>query len=178
MAFSLLGGSDLVVVSLSSNSPSKSKSNAPFHRTAYGYSLADWDGLHDHRRDIPRKDVFNLGASAALAKLHEWLKVEIDAYIPLFLIVNIRSSHIHLHGFQLHVLLSWLIRLNQQNKSVFKVKFRQTSIRCKRVIEAANLAYPNETKESITFRKLGSRDFWRIANGVLNKGKFAIPPLF
>ena len=25
---------------------------------------------------------------------------------------------------------------------------------------------------------LGSRDFWRIANSVLNKGKSAIPPLF
>ena len=32
-------------------------------------------------------------------------------------------------------------------------------------------------QESITSRKLGSRDFWRIANSVLNKGKSAIPPL-
>ena len=32
--------------------------------------------------------------------------------------------------------------------------------------------------ESITSQKLGSRDFWRIANSVLNKGKYAIPPLF
>ena len=29
-----------------------------------------------------------------------------------------------------------------------------------------------------TSRKLGSRDFWRVANSVLNKGKSAIPPLF
>ena len=33
-------------------------------------------------------------------------------------------------------------------------------------------------KESITSQKLGCRDFWRIANSVLNKGKSAIPPLF
>ena len=33
-------------------------------------------------------------------------------------------------------------------------------------------------KESITSQKLGSQDFWRIANNVLNKGKSAIPPLF
>ena len=33
-------------------------------------------------------------------------------------------------------------------------------------------------QESITFQKLGSHDFWRIANSVLNKGKSAIPPLF
>ena len=32
--------------------------------------------------------------------------------------------------------------------------------------------------EFITSQKLGSRDFWRIANSVLNKGKSAIPPLF
>ena len=33
-------------------------------------------------------------------------------------------------------------------------------------------------QESITFQKLGSQDFWRIANSVHNKGKSAIPPLF
>ena len=46
------------------------------------------------------------------------------------------------------------------------------------VLEAAKLAYANKTKESITSQKLGSRDFWQIANSVLNKGKSAIPPLF
>ena len=33
-------------------------------------------------------------------------------------------------------------------------------------------------KESLTSPTLGCRDFWRIANSVLNKGKSAIPPLF
>ena len=33
-------------------------------------------------------------------------------------------------------------------------------------------------KESITSQKLGSRDFWRTANSLLNKGKSAMPPLF
>ena len=46
------------------------------------------------------------------------------------------------------------------------------------VLEAAKLAYTNKTKESITSQKLGSRDFWRIANSVLNKDKSAIPLLF
>ena len=67
----------------------------------------------------------------------------------------------------------------QQNKSSeSKVKFRQASNRCKRVLEAAKLAYATKTKESITSQKLGSPDSWRIANSVLNKGKSAIPPLF
>ena len=69
--------------------------------------------------------------------------------------------------------------LYQQNKSSeSKVKFRQASNCCKRVLEAATLVYANKTKESITSQKLGSRDFWRTANNVLNKGKSAIPPLF
>ena len=33
-------------------------------------------------------------------------------------------------------------------------------------------------QEYITSQKLGSLDFWRIANSVLNKGKSAISPLF
>ena len=38
--------------------------------------------------------------------------------------------------------------------------------------------YANKTKESITFQKLGSLDFWGIAYSVLNKDKYAILPLF
>ena len=34
-----------------------------------------------------------------------------------------------------------------------------------------------KTKESITSQKLSSRDFWRMATSVLNKGKSAIPSL-
>ena len=33
-------------------------------------------------------------------------------------------------------------------------------------------------KESNIFQKLGSPDFWQIANSVLNEEKSAIPPLF
>ena len=58
------------------------------------------------------------------------------------------------------------------------LKFRQASNHYKRILKAAKPAYANKTKESITSQKLGSHDFWRIANSVLNKGKSAIPPLF
>ena len=69
--------------------------------------------------------------------------------------------------------------MHQREKSSdSKVKFRQASNRCKRVLEAVKLAYANKTKESITSQKLGSRDFWQIAHIVLNKGKSALPPLF
>ena len=69
--------------------------------------------------------------------------------------------------------------LYQHNKSSeSKLKFRQASNCCKRVLEAVKLAYVNKTKESITSQKLYSWDFWQIANSVLNKGKSAIPPVF
>ena len=64
MAFPLLGNSDHVVVSVSMDFPTNSR-DAPFHRIAYDYSRADWDGLRDHLRDVPWEDIFKLGASAA-----------------------------------------------------------------------------------------------------------------
>ena len=45
-------------------------------------------------------------------------------------------------------------------------------------LKLPKLAYANKTKESIILQKLGSHDFWRIANSILNKGKSAMPPLF
>ena len=58
------------------------------------------------------------------------------------------------------------------------MNFIEASNHCKSVLEAVKLAYANKTKESITSQNLGSCDFWRIANSVLNKGKSAIPSLF
>ena len=58
----------------------------------------------------------------------------------------------------------------KKNKSSeSKGTFRQASNLCKRVLEAAKLAYANKTKESITSQKLGSLDLWQIANSVLNQ---------
>ena len=69
-------------------------------------------------------------------------------------------------------------RLYQNDKSSeSKVKFTQASNRCKRVLKAAKLACANKTRVH-HFQKFGSHDFWRIANGVLSKGKSAVPLLF
>ena len=68
MAFTPLGNSDHVVVSVSIDFLSNSQQDAPFHRIAYDYSCADWDGLHDHLTDVPWEDIFKLGASAAASE--------------------------------------------------------------------------------------------------------------
>ena len=82
MAFRPLRNSDHVVVSVSIDFPSNSQRDAPFHRIAYDYSPADWDGLCDHLRDVPWEDIFKLGASAAASEFCEWVQVRIDVYIP------------------------------------------------------------------------------------------------
>ena len=131
-------------------------------------------------RDVPWEDIFKLSASAAASEFCEWVQVGTDVYILH------RKHQVKPHS------SPWLsacaaaiihrnqfFRLYQKDKSSeSKVKFREASNRCKRVLEAAKLAYANKTKEPITSQKLGSWNFWRIADSVLNKGKSAIPPLF
>ena len=73
MAFPRLGNSHHVVVSVSIDFPVNSKQDTPFHCVAYGYSRADWDGLHDHLGDVPWEDIFKLSASAAASEFCEWV---------------------------------------------------------------------------------------------------------
>ena len=82
LLFPPLGNSNHVVVSVSIDFPSNSQQDAPFHRIAYDYSRADWDGLRDHLRDVPWEDIFKLSASAAASEFCEWVQVGIDVYIP------------------------------------------------------------------------------------------------
>ena len=81
MAFPPLRNSDHVV-SVSIDFPLNSQRDALFHRIAYGYSYADWDGLRDHLRDVSWEDIFKLGVSAAASEFCEWVQVGIDVYIP------------------------------------------------------------------------------------------------
>ena len=181
MAFPPLGNSDHVFVPVSIDFPSNLQRDTPFHRTAYDYSRADWNGLCDHLRDVSWENIFKLSASAAASEFCEWVQVGIDVYIPHrkyqakphsspWFSAACAAAIVHRNHF---------LRLYQQNKSSeSKVKFRQASNRCERVLKAVKHAHANKTKESITSQKLGSRDFWRIANNVHNKGRSAISPLF
>ena len=132
-------------------------------------------------RDVPWDDIFKLGASAAASEFCEWVQVGIDVYIPhrKYQVKSHSSPWFSAACAAAIVHRNHFFRLYQREKSSdSKVKFRQASNPCKRVLEAAKRAYANKTKDSITSQKLGSRDFWQIANNVLNKGKSAIPPLF
>ena len=73
IVFPLLENSDHGAVSVSVDFPSYSQQDAPFHRIAYDYSCADWDGLRDHFRDALWEDIFKLSASAAASDFCEWV---------------------------------------------------------------------------------------------------------
>ena len=102
MAFPQLGNSDHAVISVSIDFPINSKQDTSFHRVAYDYSCADWDGLCDHLRDAPWEDIFKLGASAAASEFCEWVQGGIDVYT---LHRQYQLNLTHLHGFQQLVLL-------------------------------------------------------------------------
>ena len=126
------------------------------------------------------EDIFRLCPSAAANGFCGCFQVGIDVYIshkkyqfkphlsPWFS-AACTAAIVHRNHF---------FHLSQKDKSPgSKVKLRQASNCCKRVFEAAKLAYASKTKESITSKKLGSKDIWKIANSALNKSKSAIPPL-
>ena len=68
MTFLPLENFDYIVVSVSIDFPINSKQDALFHCIAYDYSCADWDGLHNHLRDVPWEDIFKPSASAAASE--------------------------------------------------------------------------------------------------------------
>ena len=140
MAFPPLGNSDDAVVSVSIDFLSNSKWDTLFHHIAYGYSHTDWDGLLDHLRDVPWEDI---------CIPHH--KYQVKPYSSSWFSVVCAAAIVHRNHF--------FCLYQQKKSSECKVKFRQASNRCKRVLEAAKLAYANKTKESITFHKLGSQDF-------------------
>ena len=100
---------------------------------------------------------------AAASEFCEWVQVGIAVYIPhrKYQVKPRSSPCFSASCAAATVHRNHFFRLYQKDKSSdSNVKFRQASNRCKRVLEAAKLAYANKTKESIISQKLGPRDFW------------------
>ena len=90
--------------------------------------------------------IFKLSASAAASEFCMWVQVQIDvvskyqfrSHSPPSFSATCAAAIVHRNHF---------FRLHHQNKSSeSKVKFKQASNRCKRVIEAAKAAYANKTR--------------------------------
>ena len=93
-------------------------------------------------------------------------------------IVNIISS---LHSFQVLVLLPKLIEItsfvcNSRINICLRLSSDRVVIVAKEFLNLPNMVILIK-RESLTFKKLGSRNFWRTANSVPNKSKSAFPHL-
>ena len=111
----------------------------------------------------------------------ELVHIEIDVYIPhlKYQVKSHSSPWFSAACAAAIVHRNHFFYLDQHNKSFeSKVKFRQPSNCCKRVLQATKFSYANKTKASITSQKLGCQNFCWIANSVLNKGKSAMRLLF
>ena len=99
-------------------------------------------------RDVPCEDVFELGASAAASEICEQGQVEIDVYIPhkKYQVKPHSSPWFSAACTAATVHRNHFFHLYQNDKSDSKVKYRQASNCCKRVLEAAKLAYANKTR--------------------------------
>ena len=155
MAFPPLGNAENVVVSVSIDFSSNSKRGIHFIAwlmtilvlmNASGFCEYVWVGIDVY---IPHR------------------KYQVKSHSSPWFSASFAAAIVHRNHF---------FHFYQKDKSSdSKVKFRQASNHCKRVLEVAKFAYANKTKESITSQKLGSHDFWRIANSVLSKSKSAWP---
>ena len=104
-----------------------------------------------------------MNASAAASKFCEWVQVGIDVYIPhrKYQVKPHSSPWFSAARAAAIVHRNHFFHLYQKYKSSeSKVKLRQASNYCKRVLGAAKIKYANKTKESITFKKLRSQDVW------------------
>lgn len=175
------GSSDHVVVSVAVNFMVKATHDAPFHRTVFSYDKADWDGFRDFIRDVPWASIFQKDPSLAASEFSNWIQAGIEAFIPHrkfqvkphsppWFTPSCASAIAHRnHYFHTY---------QQERSKEAKSLFRTASNSCKRVIERAKSSYAENILDSIASKSIGSRDFWRISNSVLNRGKSSIPPLF
>ena len=118
--------------------------------------------------DVPWEDIFKLSASAA-SEFCEWVQLGIDVYIPhiKYQVKPHSSPWFSAACAAAIVHRNHFFCLYQQNKSSeSKIKFSQASNHCKRILESTKLGYATKTKEFITSQKVGSCDFWQIANTV------------
>ena len=132
-------------------------------------------------RDIPWRDgLGSLPAGSCASELAEWIQIGIDEYIPH------RRYQLKPHS------APWfssdcaaaladrnrLFNLYRSNECCdTKQAFQFSRNKCKKVFNKAKKRYQKSVKSRVAKQKFGSRDFWKIINSVLNRGKSAIPPL-
>ena len=174
------GRSDHCMVSVSINVQCKKSSDAPFHRTVYRYSKANWDEFRSFMADAPLKHFFKFKVSKAASLITDWVLAGIENFIPHkkyqqkpnsqpWFTPECAAAIAHRNHF---------FHLYHRNRcDETSAAFRTARNNCHRVLSEAKDAYALSIQARIDQEQLGSREFWRITNKVLNRGKSPIPAI-
>ena len=175
-----LGSSDHSVVSVKVLSKCKASSDVPFHRSVFRYAKADWDGFRSFLADIPLNSIFKRGPSRIAKELSDWITVGMECFIPSkkyqqrpnsqpWFTPECASSIAHRNHF--------FHNYHQNRTADSKAAFRTARNHCKRVLRNAKDSYAESVKARVAEQRLGSREFWRITNRVMNRGKSSVPTI-
>ena len=112
--------------------------------------------------------------------ISEWIRNGIDLFIPH------KTFHQKPHSqpwFTAHCAAAmahknqYFHSYNHNPTEKTRIHFREASNQCKYILREANNNYVNLIKLRIEAQSLGTREFWRIINGVMNLGKISIPTI-
>ena len=176
-----LGSSDHVLISIKVSLNSACVKDPPIHRTLFSYENCGWDAFRDFLRDVPWDNVFELAVDNCAYEVSSWIQAGIDAFVPsrkyqvkphsspwfspaCAAVISHRNHYFHLY------------RRDPSNNN--KRLFTTARNHCKRVLSNAKLEYAQMIQNRVASQKVGSRDFWRICNSILNFSKSSIPPIF
>ena len=174
-----LGSSDHCVVTAKYKQVSSTPS-APFHRTVYKYSQADWCSFRTFLSQISGDILVKDDVHKSALELSEWLQIGMKAYIPH------RTYQVKPHS-QPWFTPECAAAICQRDHFFHQYKrnssagnldqYRAARRHCKETLHEAKSRYALHVRESIANQKLGSKDFWRIYNSVMNRNKSSIPAL-
>ena len=175
-----LGTSDHCVVSVKVETKYKKSSDAPFHRKVYRFAKADWDGFRSFMSDMPQSSIFSKDdVSENVEDISKWIKAGMDNFIPSktyqqkpdsppWFTPECAASVAHSnHFYHLYV----------KNPKEYRQKFVDARNEHTKVIRNAKNNYAMSIQTKIGKEQLGSREFWRITNKVLGRGKSSVPTL-
>ena len=122
----------------------------------------------------------SLKAKQCGREISSWIQAGIDAFIPCRKFQARPNSSPWFSpacaaaiAHRNHYFHTYKSQPNAENRDLL----RKASNSCKRVLNNAKSSYADRTHIRISSQKLGSRDFWRIYNLIVNKNKSLIPPL-
>ena len=175
-----LGRSDHCMVTVAIDVQCKQSSDVPFHRTVYRYSKADWDGFRSYIADAPLDYIFKFRASKVASLITDWVTTGMDTFIPHkkyqqkpnsqpWFTPECAAAIAHRNHF---------FHLYHQNRcAVTQAAFHNARNQCQMVLRDAKSSYAKSIQDRIDQERLGSREFWRITNKILNRGKSPIPTI-